>query len=60
MAKAALFARRQPGGALTVVEERFTTGDIWWVDSGSATGADAAGYGQNPDAPFLTLDYAVG
>lgn len=60
MAKAALFSRHQPGGVFTVVEDRFTTGDIWWVDSGSATGADAAGYGVNPDKPFLTLDYAVG
>lgn len=60
MAKAALFSRHQPGGVFTVVEERFTTGDIWWVDSGSATGSDAAGYGRNPDKPFATLDYAIG
>lgn len=58
--KAALFSRRQAGGMYTVVEERFTTGNIFWVDSGSATGSDSAGYGQNPDAPFLTLDYAIG
>jgi hypothetical protein len=44
----------------TVVDETMTTGDIWWVDSGSATGADSAGSGQNPDAPFLTIDYAIG
>jgi hypothetical protein len=33
-------------------------GDIWFVDSG--VGVDAAGYGQNPDSPCATLDYAVG
>ena len=60
MAKAPLFSRQQPGGVFTVVEERMTTGNIWFVDSGSATGSDASGYGHNPDAPFATLDYAVG
>lgn len=58
--KSPLFARHQPGGVFTVVEERLTTGDIWFVDSGSATGADSVGAGRNPDIPFLTLDYAVG
>lgn len=58
MSKTELFARKQPGGMFAVVNEGMTTGDIWFVDSGSANGKDAAGYGQNPDAPFLTLDYA--
>ncbi len=56
--KAALFSRHQPGGVFTVVNETLTTGDIWWVDSN--TGIDGAGYGQNPDAPCATLDYAIG
>ncbi len=61
MSKTELFVRRQPGGLFTVVNEaKATTGDIFWVDSGSATGSDAVGYGKNPDAPFLTLDYAIG
>lgn len=58
--KTELFVRTQPGGVFTVTNEGLTTGNIWWVDSGSTTGADAAGYGQNPDAPTLTIDYAVG
>ncbi len=60
MSKTELFVRQQAGGMMTVANESVTTGNIWWVDSGSSTGADAAGYGQNPDAPFLTLDYAIG
>ena len=60
MVKTALFSRHQPGGVFTVVDESLTTGDIWWVDSGSATGADSVGAGQNPDKPCLTLDYCVG
>jgi hypothetical protein len=34
-------------------------GNIWYVDSGAAQGADAAGYGKGPDSPFLTLVYAI-
>jgi hypothetical protein len=60
MNKTALFVRKQSGGMFTVVDESLTTGNIFWVDSGSTTGANSAGYGQNPDAPFLTIDYAVG
>lgn len=59
--KSPLFSRHQPGGVFTVVDEaNFTTGNIWFVDSGSATGADSVGAGRNPDKPFLTIDYAVG
>jgi hypothetical protein len=58
--KTPLFVRKQSGGMFAVVNETLTTGDIFFVDSGSATGADSAGYGRNPDSPFLTLAYAVG
>ena len=59
--KSPLFSRHQPGGVFTVVDEaNFTTGNVWFVDSGSATGADSVGAGRNPDKPFLTIDYAVG
>lgn len=53
-----LFVRQQSGGMFTVQDQSMTTGDIWFVHSG--TGTDAAGYGQNPDSPVATLDYAVG
>ena len=58
--KTELFVRKQSGGMFTVVNESVTTGNIFWVDSGSATGANSVGSGRNPDAPFLTIDYAVG
>lgn len=53
-----LFNRVQPGGVYTVSDVIEHPGDIWWVNS--ATGVDGAGYGQNPDSPFATLDYAIG
>jgi hypothetical protein len=55
-----LFSRQQPGGFWVVSRIEDQPGDIWFVDSGqTTTGADSAGYGRNPDQPFLTLDYAI-
>lgn len=53
-----LFVRKQSGGMFAVIDKGLTTGDIWWVHSG--TGSDSAGYGRNPEAPFASIDYAVG
>ena len=58
MARTELFVRKQSGGMFSVVNETLTTGSIFFVDSN--TGTDAAGYGQNPDAPCATIDYAIG
>ena len=41
-----------------VVDQKVTTGDVWFVDS--ATGADTAGSGRSPISPTATLDYAIG
>ena len=60
MARTELFVRKASGGVFTVANQSLTTGNIFFVDSGSSTGSDAAGYGNNPDAPFATWDYAVG
>ena len=56
--RTALFSRKQSGGVFTISDFVDHPGDIWFVDSG--TGTDAAGYGQDPDSPTATLDYAVG
>lgn len=53
-----LFSRNQPGGMFTIENQSLTTGDNFFVHSG--TGTDGAGYGKNPDSPCATLDYAVG
>src|SRR4051812_11408926 len=58
MARSELFLRKQPGGMFSVVNQSLTTGNIYFVNS--VTGTNAAGYGQNPDAPFATIAYAVG
>ena len=55
-----LFAKKQPGGILSIVDVGKYPGNIWFVDSGCSTGADSDGYGQSPDAAFLTLNYAIG
>lgn len=56
--RTALFSRKQPGGVWTVEDLREHPGAVWFVDS--AVGVDSAGYGKNPDAPFATVDYAIG
>jgi len=57
-AKTELFVRQQKGGMFAVINEKVTTGSIFFVDSN--TGTDGAGYGRNPSAPVATIDYAIG
>jgi len=56
--RTALFARSQPGGLFSIQDVVAHPGDILFVCS--VTGTDGAGYGQNPDAPLATVDYAIG
>ncbi len=56
--RTALFSRKQSGGMFSIEDQAVTTGARWFVHSG--TGTDGAGYGQNPDAPCATIDYAIG
>jgi hypothetical protein len=35
-------------------------GNIFFVDSGHSAASDTDGFGKNPDAPFATIDYAIG
>jgi len=58
--RTALFSRKQPGGVFTISDLVAHPGNIWFVDSGAAGGGDTVGHGQDPDSPFLTLDYAIG
>lgn len=60
MTRTALFVNKQSGGMFAVEDMAATTGNRFFVDSGSANASDAAGYGQSPDSPFATIDYAVG
>jgi len=55
-----MFSRKQPGGVLTIVNIDDHAGDVWFVDSGHDAASDTAGFGQSPDSPCATIDYAVG
>lgn len=55
---APFFDLQFPGGAHVIANAAVTPGSVFFVHSG--TGTDAAGYGQTPDAPLATVDYAVG
>lgn len=58
MARSALFYRNQTGGFSTVEDMSRSTGNRFYVHSG--TGTDTTGHGITPDAPFATIDYAIG
>lgn len=58
--KTPFYVRKQVGGMLSLVDETVTTGNIFFVDSGKSTNGDTPGYGDNPDRPFATIDYAIG
>jgi len=57
MARTALFAQHQPGGLFAIEDMARSTGSRFFVDS--ATGSDTVGYGQSPDSPTATIDYAI-
>jgi len=58
MARAGLFSRKQAGGVFSLFDIDDHPNEIFFVHSG--TGVDVVGGGQNPDAPFATLDFAIG
>lgn len=53
-----LFYKKIPGGLPVLLDASKFTGNIFYVDS--AVGTDSVGYGSTPDAPFDSIDYAVG
>ncbi len=59
MVKASLFTRKQSGGMFAIEDNSLSTGERFFVDSGSSTASDTAGAGQNPDKPFATWDFAI-
>lgn len=46
------------GGSLVMADQGQSTGNRFWVHSG--TGTDATGWGYSPTAPTATIDYAIG
>jgi hypothetical protein len=56
--RSGLFFKTNPGGLPSIIDGKTFTGNVFFVDS--AVGTDSAGYGLHPDAPFATLDFAVG
>lgn len=58
MARTTLAVRKQAGGMFGIEDSGLSTGQRFFVHSG--TGTDSVGGGQNPDAPFATVDYAIG
>lgn len=59
--RSTLFSIQQPGGNFVVVDIEDHPGNVFFVDSGNTDrGGDTAGFGKDPDNPFLTTDFAIG
>jgi len=56
--KSAFYYRRGAGGKVAIEDQSVSTGNRYWVHSG--TGTDGTAYGFTPDKPFKTIDYAIG
>ncbi len=56
--RTAVFGRSRPGGLFSLVNEYVHPGNVIFVLA--SLGTNAAGYGDDPDAPVATIDYAVG
>ena len=60
MAKTELFSRQQSGGVFTIVNESLTTGNIFFVDSGSSTGGTSAEFvTDNPSQALATAEVRI-
>ena len=55
--RSGLFYTQQRGGLPVIQDTHVFTGNVFFVMTG---GTDSAGYGLHPDAPFATVDYAIG
>lgn len=55
-----LFVHNQAGGLFSVQDMAICPGKVFWVGSNITGATDSTGYGDNPGAPFATLDYAIG
>lgn len=53
-----LLFSRKPGGPVVMLDGGATTGNVFFVDS--AIGSNSTSYGNSPDLPVATIDYAIG
>ena len=58
MAKAPIFSSSKPGGVLSLLNREIYYNKVFFVDASATLASDAAGFGESPETPFATLDYA--
>jgi hypothetical protein len=59
MAKTALYGKTaSPGGLFSIESQDVSTGNRFFVDSGSANVGSTASYGKSPEAPLASLALA--
>ena len=55
-----LFYKQVAGGLPAIIDTSAFTGNVFFVDSAAPAASDTAGFGTTPDAPFATIDFAIG
>lgn len=58
--RSAVFSKNIPGLPANIIDCLQFPGNVFFVNSTHASASDAAGFGENPDSPCATIDYAVG
>lgn len=54
--RTSLFVNKQSGGMFAVEDMSLTTGNRFYVDSGSSTNGTTAAFGKSPDSPFSSIE----
>ncbi len=57
---AQIIVDHKPGGDFIYRDTSKAPGTIYWVDSTNSDATDSSGYGNQPDLPYATVDYAIG
>lgn len=60
MTRDVFFSKKTPGLPVSFLNLEKTQNNIYFVDSSNSNASDASGYGNSPDIPFATIDYAIG
>lgn len=56
--RAGLFWKQAPGGLPTIVDAKVFSGNVFFVDSGTAAGGTTSGFGSHPDQAITDIESA--
>lgn len=57
--RSGLFWRQTPGGLPVITDQKYFSGNVFFVDSNTAQGGTTAGYGLHPDSAFTDIESCI-